>query len=115
MPQLLTEFVFAKQIVLDLKNNDMEDLEKLIKTQSNRLRVIATDGVFSMDGQIAKLNEIVFLAEKYDAMVMVDDHATGFIGPKDEDLLIIGVLNKIDIFTSTLGNNWWSIWRFYNR
>ena len=69
----------------------MEDLEKkLIKAQSNRLRVIATDGVFSMDGQIAKLDEIVFLAEKYDAIVMVDDsHATGFIGPTDEGLLII--------------------------
>jgi len=88
------------------KNNDMEDLEKkLIKAQSNRLKVIATDGVFSMDGQIAKLDEIVFLAEKYDAMVMVDDsHATGFIGAKGRGSADhFGVMDKIDIFTSTLG------------
>jgi len=88
------------------KNNDMEDLEKkLIKAQSNRLKVIATDGVFSMDGQIAKLDEIVFLAEKYDAMVMVDDsHATGFVGAKGRGSADhFGVMDKIDIFTSTLG------------
>ena len=88
------------------KNNDMEDLEKkLIKAQSNRLKVIATDGVFSMDGQIAKLDEIVFLAEKYDAMVMIDDsHATGFIGAKGRGSADhFGVMDKIDIFTSTLG------------
>ena len=88
------------------KNNDMEDLEKkLIKAQSNRLKVIATDGVFSMDGQIAKLDEIVVLAEKYDAMVMVDDsHATGFIGAKGRGSADhFGVMDKIDIFTSTLG------------
>tara|TARA_Y100000591_G_scaffold107912_1_gene91852 strand:- start:1307 stop:2491 length:1185 start_codon:yes stop_codon:yes gene_type:complete len=88
------------------KNNNMEDLEKkLIKAQSNRLRVIATDGVFSMDGQIAKLDEIVFLAEKYDAIVMVDDsHATGFIGPTGRGSADhFGVMDKIDIFTSTLG------------
>ncbi len=88
------------------KNNDMEDLEKkLIKAQSSRLKVIATDGVFSMDGQIAKLDEIVFLAEKYDAMVMVDDsHATGFVGAKGRGSADhFGVMNKIDIFTSTLG------------
>ena len=88
------------------KNNDMEDLEKkLIKAQSSRLKIIATDGVFSMDGQIAKLDEIVFLAEKYDAMVMVDDsHATGFIGAKGRGSADhFGVMDKIDIFTSTLG------------
>ena len=88
------------------KNNDMEDLEKkLIEAKSNRLRVIATDGVFSMDGQIAKLDEIVLLAEKYNAMVMVDDsHATGFIGTKGRGSADhFGVMDKIDIFTSTLG------------
>ena len=88
------------------KSNDMEDLEKkLIKAQSSRLKVIATDGVFSMDGQIAKLDEIVFLAGKYDAMVMVDDsHATGFVGAKGRGSADhFGVMNKIDIFTSTLG------------
>ena len=88
------------------KNNDMEDLEKkLIKAQSSRLKVIATDGVFSMDGQIAKLDEIVFLAEKYNAMIIVDDsHATGFIGKNGRGSAeLFGVMDKIDVFTSTLG------------
>ena len=88
------------------KNNDMENLEKkLIEAKSSRLKVIATDGVFSMDGQIAKLDKIVLLAEKYDAMVMVDDsHATGFIGTKGQGSAEhFGVMDKIDIFTSTLG------------
>ena len=88
------------------KNNDMEDLEKkLIEAKSSRLRIIATDGVFSMDGQIAKLDEIVYLAEKYDSMIMVDDsHATGFIGKKGRGSADhFGVMDKIDIFTSTLG------------
>ena len=88
------------------KNNDMGDLErKLIEAKSCRLRVIATDGVFSMDGQIAKLNEIVYLAEKYDAMVMVDDsHATGFVGDEGRGSAeYFGVMDKIHVFTSTLG------------
>ena len=88
------------------KNNDMKDLEKkLIKAKSSRLKVIATDGIFSMDGKIAKLDEIVLLAEKYDAMIMVDDsHATGFIGTKGRGTAEhFGVMDKIDIFTSTLG------------
>tara|TARA_B100000212_G_scaffold14021_1_gene9848 strand:- start:325 stop:1509 length:1185 start_codon:yes stop_codon:yes gene_type:complete len=88
------------------KNNDMDDLEeKLIEAKSCRLRVIATDGVFSMDGQIAKLDEIVFLSEKYDALVMVDDsHATGFIGDEGRGSAeYYGVMDKIHIFTSTLG------------
>jgi len=88
------------------KNNDMKDLEKkLIEAKSSRLKVIATDGVFSMDGQIAKLDEIVLLAEKYDAMVMIDDsHATGFIGATGKGSAEhFGVMDKIDIFTSTLG------------
>ncbi len=87
-------------------NNDMADLEKkLIETKSYRLRMIATDGVFSMDGHIAKLNEIVQLAKKYNAMVMVDDsHATGFIGKNGRGTAeYYGVMNKIDILTSTLG------------
>ena len=88
------------------KNNDMEDLEKkLIEAKPSRLKVVATDGVFSMDGQIAKLDEIVLLAEKYDAMVMIDDsHATGFIGATGKGSAEhFGVMDKIDIFTSTLG------------
>ena len=88
------------------KNNDMEDLEKkLIEAKSSRLKVVATDGVFSMDGQIAKLDEIVLLAEKYDAIVMIDDsHATGFIGVTGKGSAEhFGVMDKIDIFTSTLG------------
>ena len=84
----------------------MRDLEKkLIKTQNFRLRMIATDGVFSMDGKIAKLDKIVELAEKYNAMVMVDDsHATGFIGENGKGSAeYCGVMKKIDVFTSTLG------------
>lgn len=87
-------------------NSDMNDLEdKLKECKNNRLRLIATDGVFSMDGYIAKLGEICDLAEKYDALVMVDDsHATGFVGktgrgtPEFRD-----VMGRIDIITSTLG------------
>ena len=65
------------------KHNDMNDLEDKLKTaQAQRFRLVATDGVFSMDGDIAKIDEIVALAEKYDALVLIDDsHATGFVGP----------------------------------
>ena len=91
---------------LRYNNSDMNDLElQLKKTKRARLRLIATDGVFSMDGYIAKLNEITHLAEKYDAMVMVDDsHATGFIGKTGRGSAEhCNVMNKIDIWTSTLG------------
>lgn len=87
-------------------NNDMTDLEeKLINAQGARLIMIATDGVFSMDGYIAKLDKITNLAEKYNAMVMVDDsHATGFLGETGRGSAeYCGVLDKIDIWTSTLG------------
>ena len=91
---------------LRYKNNDMNDLEsKLLECQESRIRLIATDGVFSMDGYIAKLDKITELAKKYDAMVMVDDsHATGFIGKTGRGSAEhCGVMNKIDIWTSTLG------------
>ena len=84
----------------------MNDLEsKLLECQNSRIRLIATDGVFSMDGYIAKLDKITELAKKYDAMVMVDDsHATGFIGKTGRGSAEhYGVMNKIDIWTSTLG------------
>ena len=87
-------------------NSDMADLEeKLKESQGARLRMIATDGVFSMDGYIAKLDRITTLAEKYNAMVMVDDsHATGFIGKSGRGSAEhCGVMDKIDIWTSTLG------------
>ena len=88
------------------KNSDMKHLEELlIQAQECDKRLIATDGVFSMDGTIAKLDQIVELAEKYDAMIMVDDsHATGFTGPTGRGSAeLCGVQDKIDIFTSTLG------------
>ncbi len=88
------------------KNNDMADLEaKLAEAQNCQKRLIATDGVFSMDGTIARLDEITRLAEKYDALVMVDDsHATGFVGPSGRGSAeLFGVMDKVDIFTSTLG------------
>ena len=87
-------------------NSDMTDLEiKLQAAQDNRLRMIATDGVFSMDGYIAKLDEITELANKYDALVMVDDsHATGFIGQTGRGSAEYhGVMGKVDVWTSTLG------------
>ena len=96
----------SKALRLRYKNNDMLDLEKkLIEAETCRLKVIATDGVFSMDGQFARLDEIVLLAKKYGAMIMVDDsHATGFIGEKGKGSAeYFGVMEKIDIFTSTLG------------
>ncbi len=88
------------------KHADMEDLERLLKeTQKHRVRMISTDGVFSMDGDIAKLDKISELAEKYDAVLMIDDsHATGFFGKTGRGSAEYhNVMNKIDIFTSTLG------------
>ncbi len=88
------------------KNSDMDHLESILQdTQSCQQRLIVTDGVFSMDGTIAKLKEITDLAEKYDAMVVVDDsHATGFIGQTGRGSAELeNVMSKIDIFTSTLG------------
>ncbi len=85
---------------------DMKSLEeKLKEAQGARYRVTATDGVFSMDGDIAKLNEIVPLSEKYDSLIMVDDaHATGFLGRTGRGTPEYrGVLGKIDIITGTLG------------
>ena len=87
-------------------NNDMVDLEnKLKESQHLRNRVIVTDGVFSMDGTIAKLDKICDLAEKYDALVFVDDcHSTGFIGKHgkgtQEELNVMG---RVDVITGTLG------------
>ena len=96
----------CKATRLRYENNNMSDLEvKLKQVENSRTRIIATDGVFSMDGYIAKLDEITFLAEKYDAVVMVDDsHATGFLGETGRGSgEFYGVMKKIDIFTSTLG------------
>ncbi len=87
-------------------NSDMGELEQCLKqAQGARTRLIATDGVFSMDGFIAKLREICDLAERYDALVMVDDsHATGFMGPTGRGTPEhCGVAQRVDIITSTLG------------
>jgi glycine C-acetyltransferase len=88
------------------KNCDMADLEKGLKEAAgSRFRLIATDGVFSMDGLLAPLAQICELADLYDAMVMVDDsHATGILGPGGKGTAEhFGVLQRIDITTSTLG------------
>ena len=88
------------------KNSDMNELENILKkTQSYNQRLITTDGVFSMDGFIANLSDICFLAEKYDALVHVDDsHATGFIGENGKGSIeYCNVINKVDIITSTFG------------
>lgn len=87
-------------------NNDMEDLEKYLKeTQNYRNRIIVTDGVFSMDGSIAQLDKICDLADKYKAMVMVDDsHAVGFIGKTGRGTIEhCNVIGRVDIITGTLG------------
>ena len=87
-------------------HGNMEDLRaKLEETQSARFRLVATDGVFSMQGDLAPLPEICDLTEEYDALVMVDDsHATGFLGPSGRGTAEeLGVSERIDITTSTLG------------
>jgi glycine C-acetyltransferase len=87
-------------------NSDMAALEEILKnTQDCRTRLIATDGAFSMDGYIAKLDQITALAGRYDAMLMVDDsHATGFLGTTGRGSAEHhGVMDKVDVFTSTLG------------
>ncbi len=88
------------------KNSNMLDLEDKLKDAHNsRFKMIVTDGVFSMDGSIAKLDQICVLAKKYNALVMVDDcHATGFIGPTGRGSAeYCNVLDKVDIITGTLG------------
>ena len=88
------------------KNSNMEDLEaQLIAAQGHRNRIIVTDGVFSIDGYVAKLDQICDLAERYDAMVMVDDcHATGFIGKTGRGTHEHNnVIGRVDIITGTLG------------
>ncbi len=87
-------------------NSDMAELERILQeSQDARLRLITTDGVFSMDGYIAKLDQVCDLAEKYNAMVHVDDsHATGFIGKTGRGTPEFhGVAHRIDVITSTLG------------
>jgi glycine C-acetyltransferase len=87
-------------------NNDLNELEQALKdSQDARVRMIATDGVFSMDGSIAKLKEICDLADRYGALVMVDDsHATGFMGARGRGSHELrGVIGRIDILTGTLG------------
>lgn len=87
-------------------NSDMADLEaQLMAARDARFRLIATDGVFSMDGYIAKLAEICDLADRYDAMVMVDDsHAVGFLGAGGRGAIEhCGVIGRVDIVTGTLG------------
>ncbi len=87
-------------------HSDMKDLEQqLIQAQAQRYRIIVTDGVFSMDGDIAKMDEICDLADKYDALVMTDEcHSAGFIGKTGRGVPeYCGVLDRVDIITGTLG------------
>jgi glycine C-acetyltransferase len=88
------------------RNNDMTDLEEKLKAASGaRFRLIATDGVFSMDGIVANLRGVCDLAEKYDALVMVDDsHAVGFMGARGRGTHeLCGVMERVDLLTGTLG------------
>ncbi|GAB1512055.1 glycine C-acetyltransferase [Actinophytocola sp. KF-1] len=91
---------------LRYKNRDMADLERRLKeAEGARYRLIATDGVFSMDGYLAPLDEICALADRYDALVMVDDsHAVGFVGPTGRGTPeLFGVQDRVDVVTGTLG------------
>jgi len=91
---------------LRFNNSDMKDLEEQLKSaRPSRFRLIATDGVFSMDGYIARLDEICALADRYDAMVMIDDcHATGVIGRTGRGTPEYrGVMGRVDIITGTFG------------
>ncbi|MCE9637998.1 MAG: glycine C-acetyltransferase [Planctomycetes bacterium] len=88
------------------KHMDLADLERLlVAAQGKRLRMVATDGVFSMDGDIAELDKIADLCERYNAMLMVDDsHATGFLGKTGRGSIEhCGVIDRVDVVTSTLG------------
>ena len=90
------------------KNADMEDLERCLKEAADcRFRIIATDGVFSMDGNVAPMDKICELAEKYDALVMVDEsHSAGVVGPTGHGVAEqFDCYGKIDIFTGTLGKS----------
>lgn len=96
----------CKAARLRYRNRDMADLQaRLEEARTARCRMIATDGVFSMDGTYAPLDEICDLADRYDAVVMVDDsHATGFVGPSGRGTPeLFGVQERVDILTSTLG------------
>ncbi len=91
---------------LRYKHSDMQSLEECLQqSQGCRRRLIATDGVFSMDGDIANLVEICALAKKYDALVMVDDsHATGYLGPNGRGTVeLCGVEGQVDLITTTFG------------
>ena len=93
---------------LRFTHNDMKELEEILKRpeiQNKKARMVATDGVFSMDGDIAKLDVICDLADKYNAMVMIDDsHSTGFMGKKGRGTHEYrGVMGRVDVITSTLG------------
>jgi len=96
----------CKATRLRYKNRDMADLERQLKEAAGaRYRLIATDGVFSMDGYLAPLDEICALADRYDALVMVDDsHAVGFVGPTGRGTPeLFGVTDRVDVVTGTLG------------
>ena len=87
------------------QHSDMKDLEEKLSLSNARIKMIVTDGVFSMDGDMAKLDELTALAEKYDALLTVDDcHATGFIGEQGKGTHeYFGVKDKVDIITTTFG------------
>jgi glycine C-acetyltransferase len=90
------------------ENADMADLENQLKlAQAQRFRLIVTDGVFSMDGNVAPLNKIVELADKYDAMVMVDEsHSAGVVGEKGHGVTeLYGLMGRVEIITGTLGKS----------
>lgn len=96
----------CKSVRYRYKNSDMADLEERLKeAQAQRYRIIVTDGVFSMDGYVAPLDKICDLADKYNALVMVDEsHATGFIGKTGRGTVELkNVMNRVDIITGTLG------------
>src|SRR6266567_2292325 len=105
-PSIIDGIRLCRARRLRYKNRDMADLEAQLKASADaRRRLVATDGVFSMDGYVAPLGKICDLAERYDAMVMVDDsHAVGFVGPGGRGTPELhGVTERVDIVTGTMG------------
>ena len=99
-------YVFVRRVGLRYNNADMHDLEEQLKSaQDARFRIVVTDGVFSMDGNVAPMDQIVTLAKKYDALVMVDEcHSAGVVGETGRGVTEkFDVRGEVDIITGTLG------------
>lgn len=106
MASIIDGVRLCKAVRYRYANADMDELERCLKlAQAQRFRVIVTDGVFSMDGNVAPMDRICALAERYDALVMVDEcHSAGVVGPTGRGVTeLFGLRGRVDIITGTLG------------